>query len=67
MNRCFAVLSQTNPDFVSIQLLDVNQNDTIGSYVQMLRDKQPSRCEIDHKQCHSGKEWSALIETYTRD
>ena len=67
LNRCFAVLSQTNPDFVSIQLLDVNQNDTIGSYVQMLRDKQPSRCEIDHKQCHSGKEWSALIKTYTRD
>lgn len=66
LNRCFAVLSETNPEFVSFQLVDVNQNEPIGFYVQTLRDKQPSKCEIEHRQCHSGKEWSSLIATYTK-
>lgn len=64
LNRCFAVITKTNSTFVSIELLDVNENNTIGFYLQALSEKKPSRCEVEHRGCQSEQGWGALSEPY---
>jgi hypothetical protein len=67
LNRCFAVLNETRSSFVSIQLVDVNENNPIGFYVRPLADKGPSRCEVENKRCNSDEEWNALMKPYVKD
>jgi hypothetical protein len=67
LNRCFAVITKANSSFLSIELLDVNENNAIGLYLQALSEKRPSRCEIEHKGCKSEAEWNALSESYVNN
>jgi hypothetical protein len=61
------VLNETRSSFVSIQLVDVNENNPIGFYVRPLADKGPSRCEVENKRCNSDEEWNALMKPYVKD
>ncbi len=57
------IWTDTHASFLSEQLVDVNDNATIGYYVHATADEKPSRCEVGGKHCQSSKEWNAPNHT----
>jgi hypothetical protein len=69
-HRCYLIWSEsharTSPYSVN-QLVDVNENASIGYYMQRLNDEKPTRCEVDAKRCQSSKEWTDLVTPYLHE
>jgi hypothetical protein len=53
--------------YIYHQLVDVNENDAIGVYIQEVKEEKPTRCEVDGKTCQSSKEWTDLVTPYLHE
>lgn len=68
--RCFVFWTNAlggKPGSATSELVDVNENMTVGSYFQAGDSDKPTRCEVEDKQCYSSKQWSALVSPYIHD
>lgn len=69
--RCYLIWNESRGSgpgtFISQTLVDVNENASIGFYLQTLGNEKPTRCEVEGKRCQSSKEWTALVTPYLHE
>lgn len=71
-NKCFYLLTSTSyltkksppTSFVSVILIDVNDNHELGEFMQDQQQAAPTWCFVEATTCHSKAEWQTLIKPY---